>query len=419
MDIIRQFGIRSSLGHKGWEIISILRVKGIHRLTTYCGSIELLYKFLVSLNSSIEVSSILFEGSAHLLAKSLKFPTKSSGLANEFLDTYDNRGDCRYRKKRKKGREGCLYASDWLCKEHIGSASDPCRLRVKFKSKNLCERDVLHSEKALWRPSDTVAKCKRSQSCSQSDGLVCSKCDDNLLEVKHNLLPIRKKVAHPLDCSLDVVLLRKANLIEHNVDWVLQVGHHTSKGLGLLLLHIVEYASRRCKSVKYLLYISELDHTLGNHLLNVSDRNLPLLNLWIVFREFSQHIDTSLCKLANLCCSQIVCGFHLPECENDALHVDPEASGYIGKAFCSIVQLAALHLICRQLLGVFGQLANSERRLGRKFGHSLEKHIGFVLVLEDSAKCHVLEFKLTAHLYQFVYVALNRLYRENSHQHIL
>ena len=116
MDIIRQFGIRSSLGHKGWEIISILRVKGIHRLcsglTTYCGSIELLYKFLVSLNSSIEVSSILFEGSAHLLAKSLKFPTKSGGLANEFLDTYDNRGDCRYRKKRKKSRESRLYASD-------------------------------------------------------------------------------------------------------------------------------------------------------------------------------------------------------------------------------------------------------------------------------------------------------------------
>ena len=187
----------------------------------------------------------------------------------------------------------------------------------------------------------------------------------------------------------------------------------------MLLLHIVEYASRRCKSVKYFLYVAELNHTLGNHLLNVSDRNLPLLNLGIVLREFSQHIDTSLCELANLCCSQIVRGFHLSESKNDALHVDPEASGHIGKAFCSIVQLAALHLICSQLLGVFGQLANSERRLGRKFGHSLEEHIGFVLVLEDSAKCHVLEFKLTAHLYQFVYIALNRLYRENAHQHIL
>ena len=187
----------------------------------------------------------------------------------------------------------------------------------------------------------------------------------------------------------------------------------------MLLLHIVEYAARRCKSVKYLLYVTKLNHTLGNHLLNVSDRNLPLLNIGIVLREFSQHIDTSLCELANLCRSQIVRGFHLPEGKNDALHVDPEASRHIGKAFCSIVQLAALHLICRQLLGVFGQLANSERRLGRKFGHSLEEHIGFVLVLEDSAKCHVLEFKLTAHLYQFVYVALNRLYRENAHQHIL
>ena len=187
----------------------------------------------------------------------------------------------------------------------------------------------------------------------------------------------------------------------------------------MLLLHIVEYAARRCNSIKYLLYVAKLNHTLGNHLLNVSDRNLPLLNIGIVLREFSQHIDTSLCKLANLCCSQIVRGFHLSEGKNDTLHIYSEASGHIGKAFCSIIQLTTLHLICRQLLGVFGQLANSERRLGRKFSHSLEEHIGFVLVLEDSTKCHVLEFKLTAYLYQFVHVALNRLYRENSHQHIL
>ena len=116
IDIICQFSIRSSLGYKGREIISILRVKGIHclrlGLTTYCGSIELLYEFLVSLNSSIEVSSILFEASVYRLAKSLKFPTGFGSIANEFLDTYDNSGDCRYRKKRKKGREGRLYASD-------------------------------------------------------------------------------------------------------------------------------------------------------------------------------------------------------------------------------------------------------------------------------------------------------------------
>ena len=219
-------------------------------------------------------------------------------------------------------------------KPHIGHKRS--RNRLKTSHHGLYET----LERSLYSAKCTSNGCKLgSLRASRNDSsLIKDKGKHNILDYIDKCLVVGHKNTEKADCILDRLLVLLSHLVEHQGKSILDILPHTIHSLRLPLLHLIEETSSVSDSLEDCLNILKLDHTPCNSLLHVGYRDHLMLKFCVVLREFSEQVDTSLCKLTDLCCSQIVRRLDLAVRQDEALHINSEASRHVRKTLHRAVE---------------------------------------------------------------------------------